>query len=1012
MYNPNTGFRLKKDEKESFLRQKWTISGDPKYLVPPNDIKENYIKGEYYLLNTKWHTNNKTRVINPDTGKTLAYRTALKKNEFDIRYHDKKISLIPKNKWGYEKTIDQKDQDSYWLKKGTTAYNTAAENDMFQVKKVYLPNMDEKNNPIMVAIDSPQFESMINDGFTYDEKQNLLRYPKYEMVVEVKFPVSTADVKAVLDENPRTLTLVVGERYNIPVGTLTETTKFINKVFYYKDHIGELHGSTGGHHVKFGIAFQGIKNCVIQALEVHCEKYNYGLALKFAKLYKKYKYGVYGQDYHDISKTLQLQIKVFLPKRVNAEQQVFGKKSYKRAMFECEYENNHITERTINTVDKPVVWSDTLPYTDINNIVNVCGDFKKPTRIEYKDRILRLNSETIFDERTDDDYVVNYKNTNTTTVISYFTRKFTDQNNIKPVRPQNYNIDAIKSICQHGIMFSKPLKKGPMVLLDIKNAYDTYEKCTYYNKFPTDLTWCIKTTDMDFSKICDLIVHEGFAYVKMVCYWTKKDIERWISMPYLRYYMAERKDPISIEYMILSTGRTDLNLDNINIQKRIWHKVLGNMTRTTCHVTWVTTDGLIAGSTDGGVEEISIPIEGVKGTAILYRKHVSIDKTSTQYFPHITGYVQAYTEIRMEKTLTALSIDVDDISRVWVDGVYIQKRMELPVLPEWHVGLLNVDEKDPKFEYEIELKYKAVEPCYFSDTFEDRLTTLGKDVMVQGVGGTGKSYLLRKLYNQCPNSIILVPTNELKKRFMGTNVETIDMVIARRQFNQFNTVFLDEYGIVAQEKLDMLRNALNIDLLVVFGDTGQLTLLEGTPIVESNFDILILEKIFRQYNPVFQQKLNNLRKTGEFKFKQTVDAKNAIEKKYIILSATKAECDRLNNLGFALNPSDSVRGIKTGSPVRFYKSAKGYSAGETGHIVSIDKNIIITKEDGNKVTLPVEQFKKYHKLAYSMTYHCVQGKTVSDRNIVINTKNLFDPQMKYVGCSRVVKEEQLFLLIG
>ena len=128
---------------------------------------------------------NKTKVINPDTGKFVSYRTAIGKKDFDIEYYQNdKIRLIPKDKSNYEKTIEQKERPSYWLKKRTNAFKKAEEDNLFQVKKVYLPNLDEKNNPVMVAINSLQFAQMINDGFTYDEKKNLLRYPKYETVVE------------------------------------------------------------------------------------------------------------------------------------------------------------------------------------------------------------------------------------------------------------------------------------------------------------------------------------------------------------------------------------------------------------------------------------------------------------------------------------------------------------------------------------------------------------------------------------------------------------------------------------------------------------------------------------------------------------------------------------------------------------------------------------------------------------------------------------------------------------
>ena len=294
----------------------------------------------------------------------------------------------------------------------------------------------------------------------------------------------------------------------------------------------------------------GSQNCVIAALEKHCDNHTYDLKTKFHKLYRKYRYGVYGSDYDDIAKALQLQIKVHLPMGDVVQ---FGKKIYKRACYECKYENNHISQwdkndKTIDMVDKPVKWVTINPMYRpklLNQIQNIHGNLENPTLVEYKDRIERLSHELIMAD-TGEEYLIDYKDTNTSTPIGYFTRKFIDQNPlIIPVRPQNYNIDAIKSICQHGIIFShKPCKAASNFLhLDIKNAYSSYMECEYYSGFPTDLTYCACVKDTSFDEQMKLIKEkEGFAYVKMHCLWTNTDIERWVSLPYLRFYIEKRSD--------------------------------------------------------------------------------------------------------------------------------------------------------------------------------------------------------------------------------------------------------------------------------------------------------------------------------------------------------------------------------------------------------------------------------------------------------------------------------------
>lgn len=49
------------------------------------------------------------------------------------------------------------------------------------------------------------------------------------------------------------------------------------------------------------------------------------------------------------------------------------------------------------------------------------------------------------------------------------------------------------------------------------------------------------------------------------------------------------------------------------------------------------------------------------------------------------------------------------------------------------------------------------------------------------------------------------------------------------------------------------------------------------------------------------------------------------------------------------------------------------------------------------------------KKAYSITYHAVQGKTIT-QNIALNLARLFDKNMKYVGVSRATEYENIYIL--
>jgi len=415
----------------------------------------------------------------------------------------------------------------------------------------------------------------------------------------------------------------------------------------------------------------------------------------------------------------------------------------------------------------------------------------------------------------------------------------------------------------------------------------------------------------------------------------------------------------------------------------------------------------LAKTTEGTTEEYKL--NGV----VLYRKMKHIPYINKKYYPHIAGYVQNYTEIRLEQFVLEHNIDCKDIIRVWVDGIYLNTKITLnqKFMNDFH------ENKKHIVSFNTNMEYKCEEPIYFSYKFDDR--ALAGNLIVKGNAGCGKSYLLRNLYSQIPNSIVLVPTNELIKQYPSCKCVTLDYFIHnKKDFGDYTDTLLDEYSMISQEKIDKLLENENIRRIILFGDTNQLGLVEGRVIDESKYNILILEKNYRQHNEHFQKKLNQLRVSGKFDFKQKIDAKEALNKQFIILSSTHDDIDKLNKMGLVLNNNELINGLKIGAPIRFYKTVKykdgknGYNAGEMGKIVNIDdENISIKKDNDEIVQIKRTIFDKYHKLAYSVTYHAIQGKTIHDQNIAINTNKLFDTNMLYVGCSRVIDEEQLYMLV-
>jgi hypothetical protein len=921
--------------------------------------------------------------INPDTGRIIKYPSAKKKTSFTIHTdgENDKFYLIPNDKTEYAIHID-----NHWLLKGSKAHTHAMNANEIKVKTVHVSENEE------IDVNSGMYNRLIADGYKYDEKTNLLSYPVEIFTLKISSDTKYIDIKTLILKNLKNVYMVFGDgtHINVPFDNIARMTTFIHLKLRYNDTPCLLHCVKAEQKIMFGVAFRGDKNCVIVEAEKHCSYHKYNIQPILNALHIKFKNGVYGNDYEYISKKLQMAIVVSIPDGCKI---TWGKNRKQRAMLNINYNNNHVWKERQNKKNVVINEGSLFDGLEPTNIVNIWGDMKDPIQIETRDKILRVSHRTIAGY-TDD---IPVSMTNNISVISYYMSAFIKSNKIEPITKHNFNIDAIKSLCNHGIMFSK---NSPVVSFDnydLKKAYSTYKKCDYYNGFPTDLSYCISITDLE-TALKILKTHEGFASVMMRCIWTDKLITRWVSFPYLRHYIDKRDSELTVFYMMISRSSTELDLSTVDVNKRMWHWVLGAINKTKKLHSYTTTDSALAVTANGHTETFDL-----NGTMV-YRKTNKYDGVSNEYYPYIPAYVQHYTEIRMEQFVLDNKINIDDILKVWVDGIYIRSSKKI---------------KNDAFHYndgrglfeEIPLTYSTHnDPVYYCSQFN---SDLGMSNLVKGTAGTGKTFLCKALHQQTPNSIILTPTNELKRRaYEGCNVHTIDMVCTRPfDYAKYSTFYIDEYGVISQEKLDKLCE-FNNARIILFGDTAQLKLIEGTPINENNWRVLLLEKIWRQIDPKFQRKLQLLRDSGIFKFNKKISVKDAIENNAIILSSTHVDIDTINSIGVSMVEGEEIQGLKKNVPVRFYKTdKKKYFAGEYGKITELDNNNMgILKDDDVHVNMSVEHFKKKHKPSYSVSFHSQQGRTIKARKVAINLKNLFDDQMVYVGCSRVENEDQLYEL--
>ena len=535
-----------------------------------------------------------------------------------------------------------------------------------------------------------------------------------------------------------------------------------------------------------------------------------------------------------------------------------------------------------------------------------------------------------------------------------------------------------------------------------------------YTGIPTDLSQCIDVDDMSEDEIMKIIFSndcEGFALIEATSMFETSKFQRWVSFPYVRHrYALNHKvySDIQIRYLMISKSKCELNLDSFkDTPKRTFHKVLGKLVNSTVNHSFTTIDPIV-GKYYGGQNIYSD----------LYLCNNWTEKINDYlYYPHITAYIQQYTEIEIEQMYFQLMQQNIPVYRVWVDGIVVPKNIKIEPHKNWHI-------KEAKpIKWLCPCMYKeAANPTKYSNSFNPLITGIDElrtnKFCIMGEAGTGKTYNIRKLYRQLNNCIILVPKHNIKRDYPDMNVQTIQSYVESRATGHEH-IIIDEYAMITQETIDRIHN-IDKRSIILGGDMGQLKCINGSPIDTKDYNLIILEKNYRQKDKTFLDKLRKSRETGDISWiTNTISHTEAVRRNFIILSATHAEIDRINKIGDTVNPAPEILGVKKDTPVRFYQTSKLYEAGDIGRITKIDesgKKLHIHLERGEDIVIPVNSLHGSHskkniiaKKAYSITYHAVQGKTIS-QNIALNLVKLFDKNMKYVGVSRATDEGNIYIL--
>ena len=789
------------------------------------------------------------------------------------------------------------------------------------------------------------------------------------------------------------------ESVNMKYNSLTDLRRQLKIIYEDVDSITIIHDSGFKH----GPLRDGELNCVINLCEKHAV-INKIKNIDFPSLYNEYDFGAFQTDIQDIVNICKF------PIVINGDKyDTTSHSKYKSLQLEAF--NNHVImqcntvakTKYINIIDEHYdtrfglerYMLDNIPFNKIKNIINPNGII---TFISTK--------ETNYCIKYYDD--IDFEEEKVITPNQYYFNKSFEYYTIKPtsIKANNVNIETMKEIRTRTLNWSNDFEFSPVThtIIDINSAFNNF------GVLPTDLDYSYTTKSMTNKEINNLINnYEGFALIETPIKFDDFEFGNWLSMPEVRF-LQEIGFQFHILQFMISSNKTTFDIDSFmnlgKFSKRRWHNVVGRMMSINKITTSLSTDVIVGG------QEIY-----KNGEHSLYQNFTSVERIGDKFYPHITGYVHGYTNIKMIKMYLELKSKRFTIERMWVDGIYVKGKKSIKLSSDW-----KMEEKC----YRLVLSNEQSIHTTKLNTCSSKVN-ITKDLCTAYIGfaGCGKSHKLIEIYQQNPSdTIILAPTCMLKIKYqdMGFKCETIHQFIMDSKkseimnLQQYTTILIDEYTMCTQSQFDsVFKVAKSLKHLYAFGDEGQLlNVVDGISPNITKFNIIELTENYRQADPVFRHYLKYTRETGNLDWiKQTISIEDAILSNKIILTALNDDIKKINAIGYSLNKNEEQFGFKINTPYIFKTNTKQYVNGTRAIITSIDEKFVyLMGKTLIKVTHQLLNDEKKAIQCYATTFHRIQGETIADQDIVINTNGFFDSKrMAYVGASRPKEMKQLYILI-
>jgi hypothetical protein len=769
--------------------------------------------------------------------------------------------------------------------------------------------------------------------------------------------------------------------------TKNQLNKSFVQLFYEPDFDGEIRVLYQPFVLsEYGVLYEGLGNCVIKLFEDHLKDNNKENPELVKMLYERFEDGFFNVDFEYLAQKLGSKIIISSP----LSKQKYGSCSKMPNLY-ISVNNNHAI--LTKEKDKPIVFVDdidTLVYSNKHSVVNyMLGSTFITNDVIYKNRVLKVE---------DRSYDVENCTFTFGSEITYFMKLFLSDNpNLIEINKFHKNIEAIRTISQHGILYANQTNPTTKYTYDLKKAYTNFYQWGIYEGLPTDLDSCI--TEQAFTN--DLLEYAGFGLITYDDLYNKSLTERWVSFPYIKMLIRQNRK-FSFKYGLISRNKINLNTACFeNAPKGMFHKVLGRLNAASSCSTYTTTDPLLA---HAGLSSLSHTVSSENNETILYFAKKFVDAPNSHYYPYLGSYIQCYTEIMIEELAFSTLSAGGSILSVWVDEISLSMPFEgftsktFGLIEHFHT------DKVSKIDFtKIDVNYKEPKiPIKMSKNFNSILQNKGNKIKITGAAGTGKTYINNQLSDQIDMEL-LTPTHEAGQQYVenGNTYKTVALKLTTRSYA--NNIIVDECSMVNSKDCKDLET-LNPNLFIITGDDRQLEPVEGEPIDDTEYNIIELTQNFRQaIDPEFSRKLNILRLNSntDEKFGTPInenDAINLVKAGGIIACITNSRVKKFNIL------CNDGLDFKNGSRVRFIKNKlnKGIYKGLMG---VIEGGLIKSKNN----TYDLETYKSDIELAYAMTVHKLQGRTLKNKMVYDNIKTTFR-NIRYTAYSRLIQECDLYIL--